>query len=155
MAEEIQLVVFLLDNNGNMCEYGVPILQVQEINRVSEITRLPQVPDFIEGMINLRGEIIPVIDLKKRFEMGKTEHGENTRIIVFDIAGKKSGIIVDDVSEVLHMAQKDIAEPPILIGGISSRYLTGVGKVDDRLIILLDLTKILNQDEKEALVNVG
>jgi len=151
MAEEIQLVVFTLRSGDNVCEYGVPITQVQEINRLTKPTKLPQVPDFVEGIINLRGNIIPVIDLKKRFAMPAAGHTDDSRIIVVEVGGRTVGIVVDEVSEVLRLPVTSIEPPPAIIGGIAAEYLTGVGKLDNRLLIMLDMTKILTETEKKEL----
>lgn len=155
MADEIQLVVFTLKQNGTVCEYGVPITQVQEIIPMANPTKLPQAPDFVEGIINLRGKIIPIIDLKKRFHMGSSEITTETRSVVVEVGGQTVGIIVDEVSEVLRLPVDSIEPPPVVIGGIGSEYLTGVGKLADRLLILLDMDKILTEGEKAELVGVG
>ncbi len=155
MADEIQLVVFTLKQGDTVCEYGVPITQVQEIIPMAKPTRLPQVPDFVEGIINLRGKIIPIIDLKKRFNMEATEITSDTRSVVVEVSGQTVGIIVDEVSEVLRLSKDNIEPPPAAIGGITAEYLTGVGKLEDRLLILLDMDKILTEQEKAELVGVG
>ncbi|HOQ09177.1 MAG TPA: chemotaxis protein CheW [Syntrophomonadaceae bacterium] len=155
MADEIQLVVFTLKQGDTVCEYGVPITQVQEIIPMAKPTRLPQVPDFVEGIINLRGKIIPIIDLKKRFDMEATEITSDTRSVVVEVSGQTVGIIVDEVSEVLRLSKDNIEPPPAAIGGITAEYLTGVGKLEDRLLILLDMDKILTEQEKAELVGVG
>ncbi|MGB4701761.1 MAG: chemotaxis protein CheW [Syntrophomonadaceae bacterium] len=155
MADEIQLVVFTLKQGDTVCEYGVPISQVQEIIPMAKPTRLPQVPDFVEGIINLRGKIIPIIDLKKRFDMEATEITSDTRSVVVEVSGQTVGIIVDEVSEVLRLSKDNIEPPPAAIGGITAEYLTGVGKLEDRLLILLDMDKILTEQEKAELVGVG
>lgn len=151
MADEIQLVVFKLRQGDAVCEYGVSITSVQEIIPVAEPTRLPQTLDFIEGIINLRGKIIPIIDLKKRFNMGTSEVTPETRSVVVDVEGKTVGIIVDEVSEVMRLPVDSIEPPPAVIGGIASDYITGVGKLDDRLLILLDMDKILSEGERADL----
>lgn len=140
----IQLVVFGLGTE----EYGVPITQVQEINRLITPTKIPQTPSFVEGIINLRGKVIPVIDLKKRFQLPLTAHGENTRIIVVNIGEHTVGIIVDAVTEVLRLPLQSVEPPPGMISGIAIEYLKGVGKVGDRLLILLDLDKVLSEKEQ-------
>jgi len=145
----------LLKQGDIICEYGIPIIQVQEIINMTRPTRLPQAPDFVEGIINLRGNIIPIIDLKKRFSMGASEITSDTRSIVVEVDGQKVGIIVDEVSEVLRLANSEIEPPPAVIGGISAEYLTGVGKLGDRLLILLDMNKILNENEKKELSMVS
>jgi len=154
MAEEIQLVVFMLKQGDMVCEYGVPITQVQEIITMTRPTQLPQAPDFVEGIINLRGRIIPIIDLKKRFQMGTSDITNDTRSVVVEVEGQTVGIIVDEVSEVLRLANSDIEPAPAIIGGITAEYLTGVGKIEGRLLILLDMNKILSDQEKADLVGV-
>lgn len=154
MADEIQMVIFTLKTGNTVGEYGVPITQVQEINRLTSPTKLPQVPDFVEGIINLRGNVIPIIDLKKRFNLATTEYTDDTRIIVVEIETQTVGIIVDEVAEVLRLPVASIEPPPALVGGITSEYLTGVGKLDDRLIIMLDMTRILTEGEKLELKSV-
>ena len=155
MAEEIQLVVFMLKQGDVVCEYGVPITQVQEIITMTRPTQLPQSPDFVEGIINLRGEIIPIIDLKKRFKMGASDITSDTRSVVVEVAGQTVGIIVDEVSEVLRLSHNDIEPPPAMVGGITAEYLTGVGKREGRLLILLDMNKILSDTEKADLVGMA
>lgn len=149
--EEVQLVVFTLQSGIRDCEYGVPISQVREINRLSTPTKLPQAPSFVEGVINLRGKVIPVIDLKKRFEMEVGEYNDNSRIIVVDIAEHTVGIIVDEVTEVLRIPAEDVEPPPSIISGVTAEYLKGVGKVGDRLLVLLDLRRILSSSETKQL----
>lgn len=136
----LQLVSFKIGEE----EFGVDILSVQEINRMSQITKVPNTPDFIEGVINLRGRIVPVIDLRVKLGMIRKEHGKDTRIVVVELKGKTMGFIVDEVNEVLRIS-KDITEaPPDIVGGVNSEYITSIGKLDDRLLILLDLEKILS-----------
>lgn len=155
MAEETQLVVFKLKTGELVCEYGVPITKVQEIIPMASPTKLPQVPDFVEGIINLRGKIIPIIDLKKRFGMAASEISSESRSVVVEVDGQTVGIIVDEVSEVLRLAKDSIEPPPSVIGGITAEYLIGVGKIEDRLLILLDMDKVFSESEKEKLFAVG
>lgn len=145
-----QLVTFALGSE----EYGVDIMRVQEIIRFQNVTRVPQMPAFIEGVINLRGNVIPVIDLRKRFELGNTEHTAQTRIVVINVEHKTMGIVVDAVSEVLRLAEEQIEPPPPVVAGIGHEYLLGVGKVHGRLLILLDLDQILTAPEKSKLAAV-
>jgi len=146
----IQLVSFKLGKE----EFGVDILKVQEINRMLEITEMPNSPDFVEGIVNLRGRIIPVIDLKKRLNLPIKEHDNSTRIIVVELNGKTVGFIVDEVSEVLRIESNITEPPPEMVAGINSDYITAVAKMEDRLLILLDLNKVLTQKEKTVLENV-
>ena len=141
--ELLQLVSFKIGDE----EFGVDILSVQEINRMSQITKVPNTSDFIEGVINLRGRVIPVMDLRVKLGMPRKEHGKNTRIVVVELKGQTIGFIVDEVSEVLRIS-KDITEaPPEMVGGVDSDYITSIGKLEDRLLILLDLNKIVTTSE--------
>jgi purine-binding chemotaxis protein CheW len=145
--ELLQLVSFKIGDE----EFGVDILSVQEINRMSQITKVPNTPEFIEGVINLRGRIIPVIDLRVKLGMVRKEHSKNTRIVVVELKGQTIGFIVDEVSEVLRIP-KDITEaPPDMVGGVNADYITSIGKLEDRLLILLDLEKILSTSEFNVL----
>ena len=147
MADQ-QFVVFKLHTE----EYGIDIKKVQEIVHMQEITKVPQCSQFVEGIINLRGRIIPVVDLKKRFYGAKTEIGDNTRIIVIDLGNQVLGIIADEVSEVLQLAENMIDPPPSIIMQMSSgNGVKGIGKLEDRLLILLDLTKAFSLEEKEQI----
>jgi len=145
--ELLQLVSFKISNE----EFGVDILCVQEINRMLQITKMPNTPEFIEGVINLRGRVIPVLDLRVKLGMPRIEHDKNTRIIVVEIKGKTIGFIVDEVSEVLRIPKSITEAPPEMVGGINSDFITSIGKLDDRLLILLDLEKILTTTEFNVL----
>jgi purine-binding chemotaxis protein CheW len=143
----LQLVSFNLGDE----EYGVDILRVQEINRMVRITKVPKAPEFVEGVINLRGKVIPIIDLRKRFGLAVKPHDKNTRIIVVDIEGRTVGLVVDGVSEVLRFSMDTIEPPPSMVTGVDAEYIWGVGKLEDRLLILLDLSKVLGKNEKDYL----
>ncbi len=138
----IQVVAFQLGNE----EYAVDILNVQEINRLLNITRVPRSPAYIDGVVNLRGNIIPVINLHKKFNLEKIGDDEDTRIIVFQFDDVKAGIIVDKVSEVLHLNLNNIEETAKVYNSIDADIIKGVAKVGDRLLILLDLQKLLGID---------
>lgn len=133
-------------------EYAVDILKIKEIKLMQEITNVPKAPDFVEGVINLRGDIVPIIDLKKKLNLGEAQINEETKIIVVEIDMKMVGVIVDEVTEVIEIEDSQLSAPPPIIGGIEAQYLKGVGKLGDRLLILLDLDKILTQEEKQQLV---
>lgn len=150
IGTEFQLVVFRLDNE----EFGVPITQVKEINRLTTATRVPRSPAFIEGIINLRGQIIPIVDLKKRFELPLTEYTGDARIIVIQVHGNTFGVQVDSVSEVLRMNTSNIEAAPDIVCSIDAKYITGVAKVDERLLIMLDLNKLLSDEEKAQLGSI-
>jgi purine-binding chemotaxis protein CheW len=141
-SSEVQLVVFKLGRE----EYGVSILRVQEIKRMIDITRVPQTPDYIKGVINLRGSVLPVIDLKKRLNLPQQEDTDDTRIIIVKIDEIIVGMIVDAVSEVMAISQENIEDPEAVVGGVAADYLSGVGKQENRLLILLNL---------EAIIGVG
>jgi purine-binding chemotaxis protein CheW len=135
-------------------EFGVEILKVQEINKMLQVTKIPNSPDFVEGVINLRGKVIPIINLRKRLRLSDKEYDKNTRIIVMEIQGRTVGFIVDSVSEVLRIPRSITEPPPSMIGGVSSEYIVAVGKLEDRLLILLDIDKILSNEEKSALSQI-
>lgn len=138
-SNEIQLVVFKLGRE----EYGVSILQVQEIKRMTDITRVPHTPDYITGVINLRGSVLPVVDLKKRLDLPAQTHTDHTRIIIVKIDEIVVGMVVDAVSEVLAIDQENIESPDAVVGGVAANFISGVGKLDNRLLILLNLEMII------------
>ncbi len=138
--DTIQVVAFQLGEE----EYAVDILNVQEINRLLKITRVPRAGNNIEGVVNLRGNIIPVINLHAKFDLKSTGESGDKRIIVFQLEDGKASIIVDRVSEVLHLEKSNIEEADKIYTTIEGEYIKGVGKVGDRLLILLDLQRLLN-----------
>lgn len=144
-----QLVVFELAGES----YGIPIHRVREIIRVPTITKVPRTPEFIEGVINLRGGVIPVIDLAKRFGLQSSEQDDDRRIIVVEMREWTLGMIVDGVSEVLRVDPSVVEPPSPYIVTIATKYIAGVAKVDDGLVILLDLDQVLLDDEHERLAN--
>ncbi len=141
---EYQLVSFKLEDE----EYAVDILSVHEIIRIAEITKLPNAPGYVEGVINLRGKVIPVIDLRKKFGLQDIDTDESLkRIIITDANGIMIGMIVDSVSEVLRISADTVEPPPPITKGMNSEYIKGVGKLNDRLIILLDWNKLIKEEE--------
>jgi purine-binding chemotaxis protein CheW len=151
MAKDLQLVGFRIGNET----FGVPINLVREIVRVPDISAVPDAPDYVEGVINLRGRIISVIDLRKRFGETKIESNRKNRILVTDIERRVVGLIVDAASEVLRVALDDIEAPPEVFGDNELKYVTGVGKLNGRLVILSDLTKILQKGEFKRLGDIS
>lgn len=151
-APEIQLVIFRLRDE----EFGVNISEVREIVRMMEITHIPEAPGFIEGVINLRGQVIAVVELARQFGLApEVERPKTARIVVIEIAGKTVGLIVDEVPEVLRISQDNIEPTPEVIETeVHKDYLKGVGKLVDRLIILLDLEKVLKPHEVEEVARV-
>jgi len=138
----LQLVIFQLAGE----EFGVEIMQVQEIIRMPDITRIPQSPEYVEGVINLRGKIIVVTNLDTRFGLQSKELDDDSRIIIVEVGETVVGMIVDSVSEVLRLSTANVEPAPEIISAkIQADYLRGVGKLDDRLLILLDLEKVLSE----------
>ena len=149
---ELQLVVF---NSGSE-EFGVEIMNVQEIIRMTNITKIPQAPEYIRGIINLRGRIIVVINLNVIMGMGSKEQTENTRIIVANIGETVMGFVVDSVSEVIRLQEKNVEPAPAVIASkIGTEYVLGVGKLDNRLLILLNLNKILGANELHSIQSLS
>ncbi|MCS7053245.1 MAG: chemotaxis protein CheW [Ignavibacterium sp.] len=148
--EILQLVSFNIGNE----EFGIDILKVEEIIRLISITKIPNAPDFIEGVINLRGKVIPVIDLRTRLKREKKQHDNNTRVIVVEVNGRTVGFIVDSVREVLRVPKSITEPPPSIVAGVDSEYITAIGKLEDRLLILLDLEKVLSHKQKEELAEI-
>jgi purine-binding chemotaxis protein CheW len=144
MSDELlQLVSFNIGDE----EFGVDILKVQEINRMVDVTRVPNTPEYVDGVINLRGKVIPIIDLRRRFGMERKEKDKNSRIIVVELKGKVLGFVVDAVSEVLRIKKSVSEPPPPIIAGIDADYITAIAKLENRLLILLDLERVLTTEE--------
>jgi len=143
MEKDLQVVGFRIGNET----FGVRIGSVREIVRVPEITAVPSAPETVEGVINLRGKIIPVMDLRKRFGQSEIQPDKKNRILVVELEGKLVGLIVNAASEVLKIAPSDIEAPGNLFSEGESSYVTGVGKLKGRLIILLDIAKLLHRPE--------
>ena len=127
--------------------FGVNIENVQEIVTLPEITKIPDAPDFLEGVINLRGRIISVIDLRKRLGITNVSADKKNRILVTEVNGKFAGLIVDEVSEVIKLNTDDIEPPPEIVHSIGVEYITGIGKLPDGIIILLDLSKVITAED--------
>jgi purine-binding chemotaxis protein CheW len=140
-TQQLQLVTFGIGEE----EFGVDILVVQEINRMMELTRVPQSPPEVEGVINLRGKIIPVIDLRRRFGLSSSERSEQCRIIVVEVGGRTLGFIVDRVHEVLRIDSSIVEPAPQMVCSIDSDFIAGVGKLQDRLLILLNLERLFSE----------
>lgn len=149
-TELLQLVSFKIENE----EFGVDILRVQEINKLTNITKVPNTSDFIEGVINLRGRIIPVVNLRTRLGIPKKENDKNTRIVVVELTNNTIGFLVDAVSEVLRIPKNITEQPPELVTGVDTKYITSVAKLEDRLLILLDLEKLLTVDQTQEVESV-
>lgn len=149
-VDELQIVVFTLDKSY----YGVHILQVQEIIKMTEITKLPNTPDFIEGVVNLRGKIIPVMDLRTRFGLLKAEVNENWKILILKTDEIQFGVMVDEISEVEKVPVSIIENPPKIVSGVKGEFISGIAKTEKRLLILLDIEKILSEEEQDVLKEI-
>ncbi len=134
-------------------EYGVEILKVREIIKIMDITAVPRMPVYMKGVINLRGKVIPVIDLRLKFDLDELEHTDETCIIVVNV-GMEVGIVVDTVSEVLDLASSNIEPPPVMGGEVETSFIMGMGKVGDAVKILLDIDKVLTTSELSKLATV-
>ncbi len=143
----LQVVSFRLAQE----EYAIEITRVQEIILIGEVTSLPQTPPYIKGVINLRSTVIPIVDLRLRFGLPLEEVTDETRIMVVNVAGKTIGLIVDAVSEVLRIAQEQISPPPPTVAGLEQNYLVGLAKLDERLLILLDIEQIILEEDQSEL----
>jgi len=146
--ELIQLVSFMLADE----EYGVEVLKVREIIRMPTITKMPNVPQHVEGIINLRGKVIPIISMRRRFGLMENQNSSQTRIIIMDVVGSLTGFIVDAVSEVIRIHSSEIQPPPsmMLSGGVGQEFITGVFNHAERLLIIMDIDRMFSDDERES-----
>ncbi|MGB8955603.1 MAG: chemotaxis protein CheW [Tumebacillaceae bacterium] len=147
IVDEIKVIVFRLVDE----EYGVEVNQVRSIEKMQSITRVPRTPDFVKGVINLRGVVTPVIDLKTRFNLGEEAYTDSTRMIIVAVDDMEVGLIVDAANDVIDIPVNVIELPPSVVGGINANYLRGVAKLQDRLLIMLNLDKVLSNEEIQAM----
>ncbi|WP_406670358.1 chemotaxis protein CheW [Methanolobus sp. ZRKC4] len=144
-GELLQLVICQLSKE----EYGIPISNVKEIIRIPNIIKIPRAPDYVEGIINLRSNVLPVINLATRFNLSHEEINNQSRVVVVEIGDIVTGMIVDAVTEVLRIPVGNIeSAPEIITSKISEKYIEGVGKIDERLLILLDINKVFTEEQK-------
>ncbi|MEC0123858.1 chemotaxis protein CheW [Paenibacillus pabuli] len=144
MEEELKVIVFKLGSE----EYGIEVDKVQTIERMMPITRVPKTLSFVKGVINLRGVVIPVIDLRGRFSLPESEYTDQTRIVIVGVDDMQVGFIVDSANDVIDIKRNAIDTPPEVVGGVKARYLRGVAKLEDsRLLIMLNLNEVLNKSE--------
>ncbi|MDN8598955.1 chemotaxis protein CheW [Citrobacter sp. S2-9] len=142
-----EFLVFTLGDE----EYGIDILKVQEIRGYDQVTRIANTPSFIKGVTNLRGVIVPIVDLRVKFSQGDVDYNDNTVVIVLNLGQRVVGIVVDGVSDVLSLAADQIRPAPEFAVTLSTEYLTGLGALDDRMLILVNIEKLLNSDEMALL----
>lgn len=148
-GDEAQFLTFKLNN----LDYGISIKKVQEIRRWAKVTPLPNTPDYIRGVLNLRGAIVPIIDLRLRFGMEETEYDAFTVIVVVNIAGRMAGIVVDAVSDVLAVNPDEQREAPDIEGQINRQYIAGLAQTNQNLLILLDVDKLVNPEALDAVAD--
>jgi purine-binding chemotaxis protein CheW len=152
MGEEKKVIVFTLGSE----EYGVEVDKVRTIERMQPMTRVPKVPAFINGVINLRGVVVPIIDLRARFGLDLAEYNDNTRIIIVSAEEFEVGLIVDSANDVIDLDSDEINSPPEIVGGIKAKYLDGIARVgENRLLVLLNLERVLDKSEIQQLEGIG
>lgn len=150
MSENRKVIVFQLGEE----EYAVSVQQVGSIERLIPITRVPQTADFVKGVINLRGVVTPVIDLRLRFGMEETDYNDSSRIIIVFVDNIEVGLVVDAANDVIDIPESKIEPAPEVIGTVDTKYIEGVAKLEDRLLILLNMQKVLTEEEMEELKSV-
>lgn len=147
LTEGSEYLVFTLGKE----EYGIEILKVQEIRGYDHVTSIANAPSFIKGVINLRGTIVPIVDLRLKFNIGEASYNQFTVVIILNVLQRVIGIVVDGVSDVISLAEEDIRPSPEFGGALDTRYLQGLGTLDDRMIILTDIEKLLTSKEMELM----
>ena len=148
---QVQLVTFRLGGE----EFGLDVFKVHEILRYAEPTPMPKAPAFVDGVLEVRGTLIPVVDLRKRFEIPEPSYDDDTRIIVVDYQGERLGLAVDAVTEVLRAPETSIAAPPTFVKGLAAEFIRGIVRLEGRLVVLLDLDRILSSQERMQLLFSG
>ncbi|WNB90381.1 chemotaxis protein CheW [Bacillus sp. NEB1478] len=146
---DLKVIVFQLKDE----EYAVPVQDVKSIERMQHITRIPRTAPFIKGVINLRGIVTPIIDLRSRFELEEMEYTDSTRIIIVSVGTMEAGLIVDAANDVLDLNAETIEAPPEVVGGVDAEYIKSVAKVDKRLLVLVDLYKVLNPEKLDVMTH--
>ena len=128
-------------------EYGIEILKVQEIRSYETVTKIANTPEFIKGVINLRGNIVPIIDLRMRFKLSTAEYNDTTVVIILNLSNRTMGIVVDGVSDVIGLTSAQISPVPELVSNIDTKYLLGLGTADNRMLILVDIEQLMSSQE--------
>ncbi len=154
MALEEQSREFLTFTLGHE-EYGIEILKVQEIRGYDAVTQIANTPKFIKGVINLRGIIVPIVDMRIKFNLGKVVYDEFTVVIILNVANRVVGIVVDGVSDVLTLVPDQIKQPPEFGSEIDTKYVMGIGAIDDRMLILVDIERLITSSEMELIENIA
>jgi len=135
-------------------EYGLEILKVQEIRGYDAVTQIANTPDFIKGVVNLRGKIVPIVDLRIKFHLGKVEYDEFTVVIILSLGGRVVGIVVDGVSDVMELKEDQIRDVPSLVTSIDTKYIVGLATVESQMLILVDIEQLMSSQEMELLDSV-
>jgi purine-binding chemotaxis protein CheW len=146
-TKEVKVIVFQLKDE----EYGIPVQQVRSIEKMQHITRVPRTAPYVKGVINLRGVVTPIIDLRTRFELEEHAYTDSTRMIIVALDQMEVGLIVDAANDVIDIPNSSIEPRPEVVGNVEVEYINGVAKVDKRLIILLNLEKVLTQQDENSL----
>lgn len=136
-------------------EYGLDILKVQEIRGYDAVTQIANTPDFIKGVVNLRGKIVPIVDLRIKFDLGKVEYNEFTVVIILNLGGRVVGIVVDGVSDVMALKEEQLSDVPSLVTSIDTKYIVGLATVEEQMLILVDIEKLMSSDEMELIDNAA
>ena len=144
---QVQLVTFQVGGE----EFGLDVFAVHEILRHQAVTPVPRAPAFVEGVLDVRGTVVPVVDLRRRFEVAEVTYTDETRIVLVDFGGERLGLVVDSVTEVLRAPETSVSAPPAYIRGLAAEFMRGIVRYDGRLIILMDLERILSSEERIAL----
>jgi purine-binding chemotaxis protein CheW len=145
---QVQLVTFRIGGE----EFGLDVFQVHEILRYTEPTSMPKAPAFVEGVLDVRGALVPVVDLRKRFETPTLRYDDDTRIVLVDFQGERLGLVVDEVTEVLRAPETAVSAPPAYVKGLAAEFIRGIVRLDGRLVVLLDLDRILSSQERMQLL---
>jgi len=145
---QVQLVTFRIGGE----EFGLDVFQVHEILRFQDPTPMPKAPAFVDGVLDVRGVLVPVVDLRKRFEIHDLRHDDDTRIVLVDFAGERLGLVVDEVSEVMRVPETSVAAPPTYVKGLAAEFIRGIVRLDGRMVVLLELERILSSQERMQLL---
>ncbi len=135
-------------------EYGIEILKVQEIRGYDAVTKIANTPEFIKGVINLRGSIVPIVDLRLRFHLGNVEYNQFTVVIILNLSGRVMGIVVDGVSDVITLQASQVRPVPDLVATIDTKYLVGLGTVENRMLILVDIERLMTSQDMALIENI-
>jgi purine-binding chemotaxis protein CheW len=136
-------------------EYGLEILKVQEIRGYDTVTQIANTPDFIKGVVNLRGKIVPIVDLRIRFKLGKVEYNEFTVVIILNLSGRVVGIVVDGVSDVMALKEEQIRDVPSLVTSIDTKYIVGLATVEQQMLILVDIEQLMSSNEMQLMDSIA